>query len=120
MRILFAGTVVFVIWGFFSTWLFVDILRPALKKPVTKIEAPKTVNNAADSLAKIYALMPKDLVVWYDFDKAGLKPNPELETDLAGFKNWLDKHPESMILITGYTDLVGTPEYNTELGLKRA
>jgi outer membrane protein OmpA-like peptidoglycan-associated protein len=120
MRILTIGAVVFVIWAFFSTWLFVDVLRPALKKPVEIVAVPETTDNVADSLAKIYALMPKDLMIWYDFDKARPITDPQLETSLAEFKNWLDKYPESMLLVTGYTDLVGTPEYNKALGLERA
>jgi outer membrane protein OmpA-like peptidoglycan-associated protein len=120
MRILIIGSVVFVIWAFFSTWLFVDVLKPALKKPVPVAAVPKTTNNVADSLAKIYALMPKDLVIWHDFDKTRLIPDPQMETSLAEFKSWLDKYPESMLLVTGHTDLVGTPEYNQALGLERA
>jgi outer membrane protein OmpA-like peptidoglycan-associated protein len=120
MRILTIGVVIFVIWAFFSTWLFVDVLKPALKKPVETVAVPVTTNNVADSLARIYALMPKDLVIWHDFDKARLIPDPQMETSLAEFKNWLDKYPESMLLVTGYTDLVGTPEYNKALGLERA
>ncbi len=74
----------------------------------------------ADSLAKIYALMPKDLVIWHDFDKARLIPDPQMEASLAEFKSWLDKYPESMLMVIGHTDLVGTPEYNQALGLERA
>lgn len=120
MRILAIGAFTFVIWAFFSTWLFVDALRPALKKPVPVVIAPETTDNVADSLAKIYALMPKDLEIRHDFDKAGLKPDPQLEASLAEFKSWLDKSPESILLVTGHTDLVGTPEYNQALGLERA
>ncbi len=120
MRILTIGAVTFVIWAFFSTWLFVDVLKPALKKPVETIAVPVTTNNVADSLARIYALMPKDLVIWHDFDKARLITDPQIETSLAEFKSWLDKYPESIIMVTGYTDLVGTPEYNKTLGLERA
>jgi outer membrane protein OmpA-like peptidoglycan-associated protein len=120
MRILTIGAVIFAIWAFFSTWLFVDVLKPALKKPVEAVAVPETTNNVADSLARIYALMPKDLVIWHDFDKAGLIPDPQMETSLAEFKNWLDKYPESVLLVTGHTDLVGTPEYNKGLGLERA
>lgn len=120
MKILITGSVVFVIWAFFSTWLFVDVLRPGLKKPVPVEAVPETTDNVADSLAKINALMPKDLVIWHDFDKAGLKPDPKMDESLAEFKAWLDKYPESMLLVTGYTDLVGTPEYNRVLGLERA
>lgn len=120
MRTLALGAAVFVIWAFFSTWLFVDILRPALKKPVEIVAVPETTDIVADSLAKIYALMPKDLVIQHDFDKAGINYDPQIEVSLNDFKTWLDKYPESMLLITGHSDLVGTPEYNQALGLERA
>jgi len=120
MRILITGSVIFVVWAFFSTWLFVDVLKPALKNPVPIVAAPDTTDNVADSLAKIYALMPKDLVIWHDFDKARLIPDPQMEASLSEFKGWLGKYPESMLLVTGHTDLVGTPEYNRNLGLERA
>jgi outer membrane protein OmpA-like peptidoglycan-associated protein len=120
MKILTIGSVVFVIWAFFSTWLFVDVLKPALKKPVPAVAVPVATNNVADSLAKIYALMPKDLVIWHNFDKARFIADPQMETRLAEFKSWLDKYPESILLVTGHTDLVGTPEYNQALGLERA
>jgi len=120
MRILITGSVVFVIWAFFSTWLFVDVLRPALKKTILVEAVPETTDNVADSLADIYALIPKELVIGHDFDKARLETDPQIETGLTEFKNWLDKYPESVLMITGYTDLVGTPEYNLALGLERA
>jgi len=120
MRIIFTGSVIFVIWAFFSTWLFVDVLKPALKKQVPEVIVPKPTDTVADSLAKIYALMPKDLVIRHNFDKAGFLSDPEIEPGLTEFKSWLDNHPESVLLITGHTDLVGTPEYNQALGLERA
>lgn len=120
MKILFTGFVAFVIWSFFSTWLFVDILRPSLKKPVIVQAIPEATNNVADSLAKIYAMMPKDVTIPYEFDKAKFVPDPGVETSLSELKGWLDKYPGSMLLVTGYTDLVGTPEYNQALGLERA
>jgi hypothetical protein len=35
MRILYTGIAAFVIWSFFSTWLYVDVLRHAAKPTVT-------------------------------------------------------------------------------------
>ena len=84
------------------------------------VTLPEATNDVADSLAKINALMPKDLVIWHDFDKAVLTADPQMDASLAEFKNWLDKYPGSMLLVTGHTDLVGTPEYNQALGLERA
>lgn len=120
MRILITGFVIFVIWAFFSTWLYVDILKPKLKKPVAIQAVPGTPKEATDSLAKIYALMPENLIVNFEFDEVAFKSDIQLENSLAEFKSWLDKYPGSTILVTGHTDLVGSGEYNRELGLKRA
>jgi OOP family OmpA-OmpF porin len=120
MRILITGLIVFVIWSFFSTWLYTDVLRHAARKPVTVQTIPEPQNNVADSLAKIYALMPKDLMICFGFDKAKLTPDPQFESGLAEFKSWLDKYPGSTLLVTGYTDLVGENDYNQKLGLERA
>lgn len=120
MRILTTGFVVFVIWAFFSTWLYVDVLRHAAKKPVTEATVPQPANAAADSLAKLNAMMPKDLTILFDFDKAKFRPDPQLKTSLSEFKSWLEKYPQSVIMVTGYTDLVGEDQYNQDLGLKRA
>jgi outer membrane protein OmpA-like peptidoglycan-associated protein len=91
-----------------------------LKKTIEVSPVPETTDYVADSLAKIYALMPKDLVIRHDFDKAGFIPDPQMDASLAVLKEWLDKYPESVLLVTGHTDLVGTPEYNQALGQKRA
>lgn len=120
MKILFTGFAFFVIWSFFSTWLFVDVLRHAAKKPETVMTNPEPLNTEADSLARILALMPKTLMINHEFDKVRFTPDPLFKNNLSEYKNWLEKYPASMLLVTGYTDLVGTPEYNQALGLKRA
>jgi OOP family OmpA-OmpF porin len=120
MRILITGFAVFVIWSFFSTWLFTDVLRQAARKPVTEVAIPQPSNASADSLAKLDAMMPKDLTILFDFDKFKFKTDPQLETNLGEFKSWLEKNPESVLMVTGFTDLVGGDTYNQDLGLKRA
>ena len=64
--------------------------------------------------------MPKTLMIYFEFDKAKFKPDPQTDNRVAEFKAWLEKYPASMLSVTGHTDLVGTPEYNQDLGLKRA
>lgn len=120
MRILITGLAAFVAWAFFSTWLYTDVLRHAARKPAPVQIIPETKNNAADSLARIYAMMPKDLTTWFEFDKSRLTPDPQFESGLSEFKSWLDNYPESMLLVTGHTDLVGEKEYNRKLGMDRA
>ena len=120
MRILITGLVVFVIWSFFTMWLYVDILRPAIKQPPVIQPAPQVQNKEADSLMKIYASMPKDLPIYFEFDESRLKTDPQIDSRIAEFKSWLEKYPQSMLTVTGHTDFIGTNEYNMALGLKRA
>jgi OOP family OmpA-OmpF porin len=120
MRILITGTVLFVIWAIFSAWLYNDVLLPVINKPVTVQIVPEQPNPVADSLAKIYASMPKTLMIYFEFDKAKFNSDEQTNNKIAEFKSWLDKYPASMLTVTGHTDLVGTPDYNQSLALKRA
>lgn len=120
MRILITGFIVFVIWTFFSMWLYVDILRPAAMKPVVVQPAFESQNKEADSLLKVFASMPKDLLIYFEFDKSKFNTDPHSDSSIVKFKEWLDKHPEAVLSVTGHTDFIGTPEYNQALGLERA
>jgi outer membrane protein OmpA-like peptidoglycan-associated protein len=120
MRILITGFIVFVIWCFVSAWLYNDHLLPALKKPVAVTTVPETNTREADSLMKLKAMMPKDLTIYFEFNDAKFKADPQNDNSVAEFKAWLDKYPGSMLSVTGNTDLVGTADYNQALGLKRA
>lgn len=120
MRILITGAIAFVIWCFFSSWLYNDILLPVMRKPVPALAIPVSQNNEADSLIKLKALMPKDLSIYFEFNDSKLKPDPQYDNSIAAFKAWLDKYPGSILKVEGFTDLVGTAEFNQTLGLKRA
>ncbi len=120
MRILITGAVLFVIWAIFSAWIYNDKLLPVLNKPVPVQTSPQPIDNVADSLARLKAMMPDDLLIYFEFNKAKLLTDPQTDKSLSEFKAWLDKYPGSMLLITGHSDLVGTTEYNYELGMKRA
>ena len=121
MRILITGFIALVIWSFLSMWLYVDILKPATRKQVV-VQPPvqETVSREADSLAKLYASMPKELSISFDFDKTKLITTPEADSKIAEFKAWLEKYPSSVISVTGHTDFIGTAEYNLKLGQERA
>ena len=120
MRILTTGVVLLAIWCFISAWIYNDKLMPAMKKQVTSPPIPETSTHEADSLMKIKASMPKNLLIYFEFDKTKFKPDPQNESSVGEFKTWLEKYPQSMLLVTGYTDLVGTMDYNYNLALKRA
>ncbi|MBA5793821.1 OmpA family protein [Flavobacterium sp. xlx-214] len=54
----------------------------------------------------------------FDFDKAVLKP--EAEVELQHVFDQINGKTESKLQIVGYTDAKGTDKYNKELSLKRA
>ena len=120
MRILIIGFVVFVIWSFFSVWLYVDKILPSMKKPVAVVTIPEPKNNVADSLMKLKALMPANLQIYFEFNETKFKPDPQKDAGITEFKNWLDKYPASFLSVIGYTDFIGTNDYNMALGLRRA
>jgi len=120
MRILITGTVLFVIWAFFSSWLYNDVLLPVINKPVAVQTISVPPDPVADSLAKIIASMPKPVLIYFDFDKTKFKTDPQTDSRIAEFKSWLNKYPASLVAVTGHSDLVGTSEYNQELALQRA
>jgi OOP family OmpA-OmpF porin len=64
--------------------------------------------------------MPKNLLIYFEFNEAKFKPDPQTDNSVSVFKAWLDKYPQSMLSVTGHTDLVGKPDYNYKLALKRA
>jgi len=120
MRIIISGLLAFVIWCVFSAWIFNDKLLPVLKK---KTPVPVPVDNesrVADSLAQLKASMPETLLIYFDFDESKFKADLQLGSKLAPFRAWLNKYPGSKLLVTGHTDLIGTNEYNMQLGLERA
>lgn len=54
----------------------------------------------------------------FDFDKAAVKP--DAAENLDNLAKSLDKYPNTQLLIVGYTDAIGTPEYNQTLSQERA
>jgi OmpA-OmpF porin, OOP family len=120
MRILITGFVFFVIWCFVSAWLYNDKLLPVIRKPITVQTIPETSTREADSLMKIKASMPKNLLIYFEFNESKFKPDPQIDNIVSEFKAWLEKYPQSVLSVTGHTDLVGTAQYNYKLALKRA
>jgi outer membrane protein OmpA-like peptidoglycan-associated protein len=120
MRILITGFILLVIWSFFSMWLYVDILKPMTIKQVIVQPVPEAQTREADSLKKFNASMPKDLLIYFEFDNSKFKSDPQTDSAIAEFKKWIDKYPDYKLYVTGHTDFIGTSAYNNDLGLKRA
>ena len=76
--------------------------------------------GSSDSLMKLKASMPGDLMIYFEFNKFEFNPDPQFDSKIAEMKSWLEKYSSSALLVMGYTDLVGKKEFNQELCLKRA
>lgn len=120
MRILATGIVSFLIWSFFAAWLYNDKIRPAMNEKDQLQSAIPTPKAPTDSLNLIRASMPGNVPIYFEFNSSEFKPDPLNDSRIAEFKGFLEKYPASALLVKGYTDLVGEPEFNQELGLKRA
>ena len=120
MRIIGIGVAAFIIWCLVSSWLYNDKLLPVLRNPVTVLTTPESQTRLADSLAQLKASMPKDLLIYFEFNDSKFKPDPQMEISLAPFKAWLGKYPGSKLVVTGHTDMIGAEDFNMKLGLKRA
>ena len=120
MRILISGFIVFVIWSIFSVWLYVEKLKPAMDGPITVQSTSEIQTTLADSVIQPEALIPNDIMIYFDFDDASFKNDSIIDNSVIEFKEWLDKNSESMLTITGHSDNMGTLKYNQILGLERA
>lgn len=120
MRILISGFIVFVIWSIFSVWLYVEKLKPAMDGPITVQSTSEIQTTLADSVIQPEALIPNDMLIYFDFDDASFKNDSIIDNSVIEFKEWLDKNSELMLTITGHSDNMGTFKYNQILGLERA
>lgn len=121
MKILISGVFAFVVWSGFASWLSVEKLLPAMQKPVVEQTSPEPSITPADSSSNIAAeVLPGNLLIHFESDKAIVIHEPGIENSLADLKSWLEKHSSSAIIITGHADTTGSTGYNKSLGLKRA
>jgi len=55
--------------------------------------------------------------VLFDFNSAEVKPDYHGELDALG--NFLQEHPQGYVILAGFTDPTGSPEYNLQLSRRR-
>jgi len=120
MRILATGVVAFLIWSFIAAWLYNDKIVPAMHNNRNAQPSVQIPIAPVDSLSLIRASMPANLPVYFEFSNSEFIPDSLNDSRIGEIKSFLEKYPASVILVKGFTDLVGEPEYNQELGLKRA
>jgi outer membrane protein OmpA-like peptidoglycan-associated protein len=81
---------------------------PAVAAPAPKAVAPAPVVKA----------VPAPIVIYFDFDKATLRPSEQAKIEQAA--KLLKDDPTATAVLEGNTDPIGAPGYNMSLGMARA
>jgi len=124
MRSLIIGILLFLVWSAFATWYYVcrvnDFCGEIFSTVMEPVEVPEP---AADSLANIpeeKITPPENIVIHFAYNSAQFTTNAMISGFLDACKTYMEKVPESYIMITGHTCSIGTSAYNMDLGQRRA
>ncbi|PKP37660.1 MAG: hypothetical protein CVT98_05825 [Bacteroidetes bacterium HGW-Bacteroidetes-15] len=126
MRILLIGFIVFVGWTALSTYIYVCKIKGLCAQPQTTIVEVVNQNDAiisepkTEEKAEEKAEMPKDLVIYFAFDKSDFISSTGANAYFSKSNDYIKQNAQVNLNITGYADELGTVEYNYALGLRRA
>jgi outer membrane protein OmpA-like peptidoglycan-associated protein len=126
MKTLIIGFLVFSGWSALSTYVYVCRIAGLCDGPAT-IQADITRHHDTISGRPLslpdeqeQALRPKDIVINFAFDKSDFIADAETDMYFVASNEYLEQNVQARINITGYTDAVGSLEYNQDLGYRRA
>ena len=125
MRILIFGLIAFLGWSTLSTYIYVCKIKGLCDAPIS-MQVSDVSNKdsiANDTIKKALvqqAIVPKDLIIYFDFDKSDFSANASADKYFEVSNIYLSQNTQAKLSITGYTDAIGTQEYNQALGYRRA
>jgi outer membrane protein OmpA-like peptidoglycan-associated protein len=126
MKILIFGFLILFGWSALSTHIYVCDIRGLCGDLVTKqtdavsqkdVIAGDTINKP---LLQKQAIIPENLVIYFAFDKSEFNADSRTDKYFDESNAYLNQNTQYRLSITGYTDAVGTDEYNQALGFRRA
>ena len=121
MRPLIIGILLFVVWGFLSTYYYTTNI-------FSNQDSENMISEVADTTATLdtptapgkLTEQPDKAILYFDLNKAELK-NPGLLQPFIDYGlNYLQTDTSSCLTIVGHTCSLGSEDYNVELGMKRA
>jgi outer membrane protein OmpA-like peptidoglycan-associated protein len=126
MKILLIGFLVFFGWSALSTHLYVCKIKGLCNESIT-MQTEMTSNKdviAGDTLGKPSAneqeALPEKLSIYFAFDKSDFNSDAVTDKYFDKSNAYLDHNSQARLSITGYTDAIGSDEYNQALGYRRA
>lgn len=100
------------IWKF-NTPAPAPVVQQAAVVPPAPAPAPAPAPKPVQA-----APIPKNFMIFFDFDKSDL--TPAAQSILTQAADAFKKQGSASVALTGYTDTVGTAEYNLKLSVRRA
>lgn len=122
MKILTIGFLVFSGWSVFSAFIYVCKIKGLCDDPIAMgIEKDILAEDSIPSLfLREQSASPKDLNIYFAFDNDAFTADAEAEKFFDASRIYLDQNVHNQISIIGYTDAIGSDEYNQALGYRRA
>jgi outer membrane protein OmpA-like peptidoglycan-associated protein len=126
MKILLIGFLAFSCWSSLSICIYVCKIKGLCDEPKTmQMNAVDNKDVIADdtidmSLVREQAVIPKDLIIYFAFDKSEFNADAETDKYFDESNAYLEQNLQARLNITGHTDAIGTNEYNQALGYRRA
>ncbi len=124
MKILLIGFLALSGWSALATHFFVCKIKGLCNEPkaieVSTLKLGDNVNGDTLKKSLIKEVIPGNLSVYFEFDKSEFKSDSLTYKYFIETQNYLDKKSLGSLLITGFTDSVGSDEYNEALGFRRA
>ena len=119
MRILFIGLLVFFAWSILATYIYVCKIKGLCYDRVimqTEVVKPDTLTKPVPK----QVVLPESIIIYFAFDKSDFMADSASNKYLDDSKAYLLQNEQASLSITGYTDAIGTKDYNQQLGYRRA
>jgi OOP family OmpA-OmpF porin len=126
MKILFIGFLTFIAWSSLSTYIYVCKIQGLCDEPeIIELRAVIQEDVIAhepipEPSVQENVIIPKDLVIYFAFDKSDFQPDSITGNYISESKVYLDQNSNARLGFTGHTDTIGSDAYNHALGYRRA
>jgi outer membrane protein OmpA-like peptidoglycan-associated protein len=128
MKILIVGFLVFFSWSILSTYIYVCKIKGLCYElepiPVAVIDAIHVDASLVDTISKTLVqkqeVKPEPLLIYFAFDKSEISSNSEAVRYFEESMAYMFNNINASLNIIGYTDAIGSDEYNLALGYRRA
>jgi OOP family OmpA-OmpF porin len=126
MKTILIGILALLGWSALSTHIYVCNIKGLCadqlfmqRTPVSQND-PITADTSAKSLIPEKLSIPETVIIHFAFDKSEFHPDTRIEKYLSESKAYLNQNSKAILSITGFTDAIGSDEYNQALGYRRA